>query len=165
MPIQRINFLGFVLILVLAMATFQGIVEAQDTTPPLSKGAGDTEESSLLSISDLISFSTELSERLSVLQRNVELDFDLSGFEKDLAKTQEQLKELSVKLKEIKTDGRLSYQRLSELKAEIIELDKEFEKTSKPFASHIKQVERWSNEWSQDKERLMTLASYWESNP
>jgi small-conductance mechanosensitive channel len=159
MPIQRINFLGFVLILVLAMATFQGIVEAQDTTPPLSKGAADTEKSSSLSVSDLISFSTELSERLSDLQRNVELDFDLSGFEKDLAKTQEQLKVLSVKLKEIKADGRLGYQTLSGLKEEIVELDKEFEKKWKPFASHIKQVDRWSNEWSQDKERLLALES------
>jgi hypothetical protein len=80
MPIQRINFLSFVLILVLVMVTFQGIVKAQDTTPLLSKGAADTEKSSSLSISDLISFSTELSGRLSALQRNVELDFDLSGF-------------------------------------------------------------------------------------
>jgi len=159
MPIQRINFLSFVLILVLAVVTFQDIVKAQDTTPPLSKGAGDTEESSSLSISDLVSFSTELSERLSALQRNVELDFDLSGFEKDLAKTQEQLKVLSVKLKEIKADGRLGYQKLSGLKAEIVELDKAFEKKWKPFASHIKQVERWSNEWSQDKERLLALES------
>jgi len=159
MPIQRINFLSFVLILVLVMVTFQGIVKAQDTTPLLSKGAADTEKSSSLSISDLISFSTELSGRLSALQRNVELDFDLSGFEKDLAKTQEQLKVLSVKLKEIKADGRLGSQRLSELRVEIVELDKEFEKICKPFASHIKKVERWSNEWSQDKVRLLTLDS------
>jgi chromosome segregation ATPase len=159
MPIQRIKFLGFVLILVLAVVTFQGIVEAQDTTPTLSKGAADTEKSSSLSISDLISFFTELSERLSALQRNVELYFDLSGLEKDLAKTQEQLKVLSVKLKEIKADGRLGYQTISRLKEEIVELNKEFKKKWKPFASHIKQVDRWRNEWSQDKERLQAMES------
>jgi small-conductance mechanosensitive channel len=159
MPIQRINFLGFVLILVLAMVTFQGVVEAQDTTPPLSKGAAGPETGSSLTISDLVSFSTELSVRLSALKRNMEIGLDLPGFEKDLAETQKQLKVLSVRLKKMKADGRLGYERLSALKAEIVASAKELEKTWKPFANLIKKVERWSQEWPKDKERLLALES------
>ena len=87
---------------------------------------------------------------MSALQRNLQLGFDLPGFEEELAETEEELKALSDRFKEMKTDGRLGYERLSALKAEIVASVRGLEKTWKPFADRIKQVERWSREWSQD---------------
>ena len=159
MRIQTVNFFTFVLVFVVTLATFQGAVDAQETATPLSTGAAGPETGSSLTISDLISFSTELSARLSTLQRNMEIGLDLPGFEKDLEKTKEQLKVLSARLKQMKADGRLGYERLSALKAEMVASAKELEKTWKPFAHLIKKVERWSQEWSQDKERLLALES------
>ena len=134
MRIQRVKFFSFVLILVVTLATFQGAVNAQETAAPSSKEAAGPETGSSLTISDLISFSTELSARLSTLQRNMEIGLDLPGFEKDLEKTKEQLKVLSARLKEMKSDGRLGYERLSALKAEMVASAKELEKTWKPFS-------------------------------
>jgi small-conductance mechanosensitive channel len=159
MQIQRVKFFTVILSLVVTLATFQGTVNAQETAPPSSKEAADPGTGSSLTISDLVSFSTELSGRLSDLQRNMELGFDLPGFEKDLSETQDQLKVLSVRLKEMKADGRLGYERLSALKEEMVASAKELEKTWKPFAGRIKKVERWSQEWSRDKERLLALES------
>jgi small-conductance mechanosensitive channel len=159
MQIQTVKFFTVILSLVVTLATFQGTLNAQETVPPSSKEAADPGTGSSLTISDLVSFSTELSGRLSDLQRNMELGFDLPGFEKDLSETQDQLKVLSVRLKEMKADGRLGYERLSALKAEIEASAKALEKTWKPFAGRIKKVERWSQEWSRDKERLLALES------
>jgi len=140
-----------------SLTTFQGAVNAQKTAPPLSDADPGTRSS--LTVSDLVSFSTELSGRLSALQRNMELGFDLPAFEKDLAKTQEQLKVVFDGLNEMKADGRLGYERLSELKGELVASAKQLEKTWTPIASRIRQVERWNYEWSQDKERLLALES------
>jgi len=140
-----------------SLTTFQGAVNAQKTAPPLSDADPGTRSS--LTVSDLVSFSTKLSGRLSALQRNMELGFDLPGFEKDLAKTQEHLKVLFARFKEMKADGRLGYQRLSALKAEMVASAKQLEKTWTPIASRIRQVERWNYEWSQDKARLLALES------
>ena len=159
MRIQSVKFFSLVLILVVTLATSQGAVDAQETATPLSTGAAGPETGSSLTISDLVSFSTELSVRLSALKRNMEIGLDLPGFEKDLAETQEQLKVLSDRLKQMKADGRLGYERLSALKAEMVASAKELEKTWKPFAHLIKKIERWSREWSQDKERLLALES------
>ena len=133
MRIQTVKFFSFVLILVVTLATFQGAVNAQETSTPLSTGAADPGTGSSLTISDLISFSTELSARLSTLQRNMEIGLDLPGFEKDLEKTKEQLKVLSDRLKEMKSDGRLGYERLSALKAEMVASDQRTRKDLETF--------------------------------
>ena len=93
---------------------------AQETAPPPTPRLEGRNRLGLMTISDLVSSSTELSGRLSALQRNLELGFDLPGFEEKLAETEEKLKALSDRFKEMKTDGRLGYERLSALKAEIV---------------------------------------------
>ena len=52
----------------------------------MSTEAAEPGTGSALTISDLISFSTELSGRLSALQRDLQLGFDLAGFEKALGR-------------------------------------------------------------------------------
>ncbi len=159
MRIQNTKFLSLILIFLFFLAIFPGVVKAQETVSPLSKDAADPETDSSLTISELVSFSNELSERLSELQRNMETGFNLSGFEKDLAETQEQLKALNNRFKEMKVDGKFGLERLSALKAEIVASAKELEKTWKPFSGRIEQVERLSQEWSRDKARLLSLES------
>jgi small-conductance mechanosensitive channel len=159
MQIQRVKFLAFILIFVATFATSQGAGTAQETTPPPSNGGRKPETGSPMTISDLVSGSTELSERLSALQRNLELGFDLPGFEEKLAKAEERLKALADRFKEMKTDGRLGYERLSALKAQMVELARALEKTWKPFKDRVKQVEHWSHKWSQGRESLLALES------
>ena len=69
MRIQRVKFLSLVLILVVTLATSQGAVDAQETATPLSTGAAEPGTGSSMTISDLVSFSTELSVRLSAFQK------------------------------------------------------------------------------------------------
>jgi len=159
MQIQSVTFRGIVLILLFTLATFQGAVEAQQTAPPLSTEAVEPGTGSPLTISDLISFSTELSGRLSALQRDLQLGFDLAGIEEALAETTEELKALSARLKQMKTDSRLGFERLSELKAETMASGRKLQEAWKPLSNRIKQVERWHHEWSLDKERLLALES------
>ena len=131
MQIQKAEFLGFILIFLVTFATFQGVVIAQETVPPSSPQAEKSETASSMTISDLLSSSSELSGRLSALQKNLELGFDLPDFEGKLAKTEKKLLSLSDRFKEMKTDGRFGYERLSALKAEIVASARELEKTWK----------------------------------
>ncbi|MGD8530150.1 MAG: mechanosensitive ion channel [Syntrophobacterales bacterium] len=159
MQIQSVTFRGIVLGLLFSVTILQGAVAAQQTGPSASTEAAEPAADSTLTISDLISYSTELSGRLSALQRELQLGFDLAGFEEALGETTEELKSLSARLKATKTDRRLGLGRLSELKAEAMASGRKLQERWKPLANRIKQVERWRNEWSVDKERLLALES------
>jgi len=159
MQIQSVTYRRVVLILLFILATFQGAVEAQQTATQTSSGAVELEIGSTLTISDLISYSTELSGRLSALQRDLKAGFDLSGFEKTVADKKEDLKALSDRLKAMKTDSRLGLERLSELKAEMIASGQTLKEARQPLTDRIMQMERWRHEWSLDKKRLLALES------
>jgi small-conductance mechanosensitive channel len=159
MQIQRVKFLAFILIFAATFAAPPGGMVAQEAAPASSNEPAKPETGSPMTISDLVSGSTELSERLSALQRNLELGFDLPGFEEKLAKTEERLKALADRFKEMKTDGRFGYERLLELKAQIVESARALEKTWKPFEDRVKQVEHWNHKWSQGRESLLALES------
>ena len=159
MRVESITFRSIVIILLLTLATFQRAVEAQQTTTPTSSGAVEPKTGSTLNISDLISYSTELSGRLSALQRDLKDGFDLSDFEKALSDKKEDLKALSDRLKAMKTDSRLGLERLSELKTEMIASGQTLKEARQPLTDRIMQMERWRNEWFLDKERLLVLES------
>ena len=159
MGIQRIKFLGLVLILLVTFSTSQRAMAEQESKAPESPTAGQETSSSPLSLANLVSASTELSARLSALERHLELGFDPASLEEDLAKIDQRLKSLSDRLERLKAEGRYSHDRLSGLNTEVVTSGRALEKTCRPLIDRIKQVERWNNEWLEERKRWTTLES------
>jgi len=106
MGIQRIKFLGLVLILLVTFSTSQRAMAEQETKAPESPTARQETSSSALTLANLVSASAELSARLSALERYLELGFDPASLEVKLAKIDQRLKSLYDRL-----------ERLSEIRA------------------------------------------------
>jgi len=159
MGIQRIKSLGLVLILLVTFSTSQRAMAEQETKAPESPTAGQETSSSPLTLANLVSASAELSARLSALERHLKLGFDPGSLEEDLAKIDQRLKSLSDRLEQLKAEGRYSHDRLSGLNMEVVASGRALEKTWRPLIDRIEQVERWNNEWLEERKRWTTLES------
>jgi small-conductance mechanosensitive channel len=112
-----------------------------------------------LSFADLIPASTELSRRLSTLERNIIAGLDLSAVEENLTHINRDIEALSARLIELKAAEQYSYEQLIDLNVTILKEDRSFQKIWKSLTERVTQVGLWSKEWSDEKTRWKALES------
>ena len=156
MRIETIKFFR-VLLVMATFAVLQGASTAQE--PASDTGTAVKEEKTFtpLGVADLIPASTALSSRLSILERNLSGGLDVSFFEKDLKRIDEQLKGLSPRLKELKETAKYGYDDLAAFKLAILTHGKSLDKIWAPLTEWVTQVGLWKGEWEREKERWTAL--------
>ena len=112
-----------------------------------------------LSLADLIPASTELSRRLSTLERDIIAGLDLSAVEKNLTYINRNIEALSARLIELKAAERYSYKQLIDLNVAILKKDRSFQKIWESLTERVTQVGLWSKEWADEKARWKALES------
>lgn len=157
--IVKIKVVWFLIILMVTFIIPHMAIAVQEPDVHQDSRPTDTGVPPPISLADLIPASTELSRRLSTLERNIIAGLDLSAVEEKLTHSDSNTEALSERLIELKTAERYSYEQLVGLHVATLKEDRSFQKIWKSLTERVTQVELWSKEWSDEKARWKALES------
>ena len=104
-------------------------------------------------LADIIPKAAKLSGELAILENRVRDLLDVSEFEKNYARIEENLKSPAAQLQQVTDSKDIRLKKLVELR-KVIEWENElFEEISRPLNEEIRKFGTWRNDWQAEKQR------------
>jgi small-conductance mechanosensitive channel len=150
MRLLRVNTFWVAFLLALFLMS-EGVAANQETQAPQPSGAKTEETLAIPDLADLIPSATQLSSRLTILEKELEGGLDLSAVEGSFSEIVANLEDHSGQLQRLKASKDYQYSQVIELKAAILSEGNSLEALSKPLSEAIRDLGTSRKEWLDEK--------------